>query len=97
MSFTLELFDTPRIAKVLNECHRVLRKGGRLVVVGMSKEGRAGLAVKAFEWAHRHFPGILDCRPIFVRRALESAGFRIEDVKLEHIWVPIEIVLGRKD
>ena len=96
MCFTLELFDTPDIPKVLTECKRVLRTGGRIVVVAVSKEGKEGLIIQAFEWTHRHFPNLMDCRPIYTRRALQATGFVIDDVRIESMWVPVEIVRARK-
>jgi ubiquinone/menaquinone biosynthesis C-methylase UbiE len=96
MSFTLELFDTPEIPKVLKECKRVLRAGGRIVVVGMSKKGKHEPLIGVFEWAHRHFPNFIDCRPIYVRQALEHAGFKIQDALMKHMWIPVEIILGVK-
>ena len=71
-----------------------LKPHGRLVVVAISKEGPQGLVMKAFEWTHRHFPNLMDCRPIFVRRALEAAEFVIDSASVETMWVPVEIVLG---
>jgi len=96
MCFTLELFDTPEIPRVLAQCHRVLRPGGRIVAAAVSKRVEHGLVLRAFEWTHRHFPNLLDCRPIYARRALEAAGFVIEDSRVESMWVPVEIVRGRK-
>jgi ubiquinone/menaquinone biosynthesis C-methylase UbiE len=96
MCFTLELFDTPDIPLALAQCKRVLRPGGRLVVVTVSKEGPQGLVIRAFEWTHRHFPNLMDCRPIYARRALEAAGFVIEDYSVQTMWVPVEIVRGGK-
>jgi demethylmenaquinone methyltransferase/2-methoxy-6-polyprenyl-1,4-benzoquinol methylase len=96
MCFTLELFDTPDIPRVLAQCQRVLRPGGRLVVAAVSKEGEQGLVVCAFEWTHRHFPNLLDCRPIRARQALEAQGFSIEQSRVESMWVPVEIVRGKK-
>ncbi len=95
-SFTLELFDTPEIAEVLHECKRVLRPAGRIVVVGMSKEGTGEPLISAFEWGHKHFPNFLDCRPIFVREALEQAGFKIQKALKRRMWIPVEIILGVK-
>ncbi len=92
MCFALELFDTPQIPRVLAQCQRVLRPGGRIVVASVSKETKHGLVVRAYEWTHQHFPNLLDCRPIYVRRSLQAQGFAIEEARLEFMWVPVEIV-----
>jgi demethylmenaquinone methyltransferase/2-methoxy-6-polyprenyl-1,4-benzoquinol methylase len=96
MSFTLELFDTPAMSTVLAECRRVLRPGGRLVVVGLSKDGPPGLVMEAFQWTHQHFPNLLDCRPIYVARACAGANLQVKEVLHRRMWVPVEIVLAAK-
>ena len=97
MSFTLELFDNPEIPLVLQECHRILKPGGRLAVVSMTKTNPPGVAVRMYEWFHEHMPDYADCRPIFARRALEESGFEIQDVSLSSMWgLPVEIALGKK-
>ena len=95
MSFTLELFDTPEIRNVLLECRRILKPEGRIVVVGMSKGDGEGPLLRIFQWTHRHFPGLMDCRPIYVRRAIEAAGFVVEQATVTRMWIPVEIVLGK--
>jgi len=96
MSFTLELFDTPEIPLVLAECKRVLKFGGRIVVIGMSRVMPEGMVMELFEWTHRHFPNYLDCRPILVQRAIEDSGFYVCDSKLMKMWIYVELVCGVK-
>ena len=96
MSFTLELFDTPEIPKVLAECWRVLRPGGRLGAVAMSAEGQKNLMTRLYEWANKQWPALVDCRPIHAQAAVKAAGFTITEARWMKMWgLPVEIVLGQ--
>ena len=80
--------------KALAECRRVLQPGGRIVVVSLSKKDPPSLALEVFQWTHQHFPNLLDCRLIYPRRALEAAGFVIDESRQARMWVPVEIVMA---
>jgi ubiquinone/menaquinone biosynthesis C-methylase UbiE len=99
-SFTLELFSDEDIPKVLAEARRVLKPGGRVGVVSMAKV-RAGQQESALErtyvWMHRHFPHIVDCRPIDTEGVLTTAGFKVSSVQDLEIWtMPVRVVVGKK-
>ncbi len=97
MSFVLELFDTPEIPHVLSECYRVLKRGGRVCVVSLSKAGPSTWMRNLYEWGHERFPSVLDCRPIFVQKALEAAGLQPRDASRTSLWgLPVEIVVAGK-
>lgn len=74
MSFTLELLDA-EISLVLAEIRRVLRRKGRLSVVAMATSEHGGAMIGLYQWMHRHWPHIVDCRPIDVLGVLRGAGF----------------------
>ena len=95
---TLELFDTPDIPRVLHEIKRVLKPGGRLGVVSLSRQGREDSKfLKFYEWLHQRFPKYASCRPIYVEHSVEEAGYEIEkngELLLGRLF-PMRIVIAR--
>ena len=95
---TLELFDTPDIPTVLNEIKRVLKPTGRLGVTSLTKKGKEGsLFIRFYEWLHQKIPKYANCRPIYVEKSVEDAGYQIiksEEFTLLKI-VPWRIVVAR--
>ncbi len=96
MSFTLELFDTPEIPKVLEEVKRVLRPAGRLGVVSMSREDGGSTLMRLYEWVHMKWPKYVDCRPIYLEASLIEAGYKIESKQKGRLigLLPWEIVVA---
>ncbi len=98
MSFTLELFDTPEIPRLLAEVKRVLKPRGRVGVASMSKENGESLLLRFYEWAHRKWPIYVDCRPIYLEQLLRDAGYEIiKKKKVKLFSLPGEIVVAMKE
>jgi len=97
MSFALELLDVHDMQRSLAECRRVLKPGGgRLCIVGMTKQIARGRMVAFYEWCHRNFPRTVDCRPIYVEQAMTAAGFLVEVCEVMPMYgLGVEVVLAR--
>jgi demethylmenaquinone methyltransferase/2-methoxy-6-polyprenyl-1,4-benzoquinol methylase len=98
-SYMLDLIDTPGISCVLQEFKRVLKPGGRLVIVNMSKGDSRSSTMKLYEWLYRRSPSLFGgCRPVVIEPFLKA--FKFQHVKKECILVghviPSEIVWGEK-
>jgi ubiquinone/menaquinone biosynthesis C-methylase UbiE len=77
-TYTFEVLPEADILAVIDECHRVLRHGGRLVAVNLT-EGEGADAAMTDDWKRRYtedpefFGG---ARPLLLQSTLEARGFR---------------------
>ena len=81
---------------ILSEFRRVLRKGGRIVLVNMTKGSRWFNAV--WKWLYKIRPSLLGgCRGIELKPYLEEVGF--EKIRREYVsqmLFPSEVIYGVK-
>jgi demethylmenaquinone methyltransferase/2-methoxy-6-polyprenyl-1,4-benzoquinol methylase len=95
MSFTLELFNTPEIPKVLNEIKRVLKPNGRLGVASMSRDNGKSAMLRLYEWVHKKWPKYADCRPIYLELSLREVGLKLsKKEKVKVFGLPCEIIVA---
>ena len=95
LAFTLELFNTPDIPRVLEEVKRILKPEGRIAVTSLSKITGESLMVHLYEWVHTKWPEYADCRPIFLEESIKEAGYNIKSSQIVTLFgLPVEIVIA---
>ena len=105
ISFVLDLLPQEDISKALAEAKRVVKPGGRLIIVSMTKQG-GGIYRAArwlYEWMYYKWPTILgyrtSCRPLYIEHDVARAGLSITQYKLTSIlgfMFPIAVLEARK-
>jgi demethylmenaquinone methyltransferase/2-methoxy-6-polyprenyl-1,4-benzoquinol methylase len=97
LTFTLELFPDAEMADVLRECRRVVRHGGRLAVLSLSRRARPGPIGELYMRLQARFPKAFDCRFVAAEEAIEVAGWHVVASLPVSVWsLPAEIVLAEK-
>ncbi len=97
VSFTLELFDAPERAELLQEVRRVLAPDGRVAVAAASGVPR-GPVVRMYESLNDLAPTLVESRPIDTSAVLARAGFSI--VRTDRVrapLVPVDVIIARCD
>ena len=96
-SFALELLEAHELPIVLHECQRVLKAGGRICVVSLSKKGKGNKTMASlYQSAYRFFPNLAG-HPHLIQKALEEARFQTLDATQLSVWgLQVEIVVAQK-
>jgi len=94
--YFLDLLSLEDIQIVLGEFRRVLRPGGRLVVVTMAEGSR--LLMVPWKWLYRRSPRLLGgCRPLHAASLLGEAGFEgVVTERIVQLGFASEVLAARK-
>jgi demethylmenaquinone methyltransferase/2-methoxy-6-polyprenyl-1,4-benzoquinol methylase len=98
--YMLDLIPERDMPDILNEFHRVLKPGGRMILLNMSKENtetntlREAIYSTLPAWFVLYFLG--GCRPVLMEEAVNKAGFEKTTRTFLDGRFPSEIVLAAK-
>jgi demethylmenaquinone methyltransferase/2-methoxy-6-polyprenyl-1,4-benzoquinol methylase len=93
-SYMMDLVPLADQPVVLGEFRRVLREGGRLVVVSMTKTSQS---VTLYERMYRRAPYLFGgCRPVLMQEPIEAAGFRDLTRQTISLPLPSEVIVARR-
>lgn len=95
-NYMFDLIPFDEMDKILNEFHRGLKKGGKLVLVNMTKGKRFGSGI--YDRLHRISPKVMGgCRGIQLSDRLKQHGFKLS-VREYHqqLLFPSEVILAYK-
>lgn len=95
-SYMFDLVPFAEMDRILGEFRRVLKPGGRLVLVNMTR-GR-GIGGGIYDWVYRLFPRVMGgCRGVALSERLERQGFRVEKREyVRQLLFPSEVILAFK-
>lgn len=95
-NYMFDLMTLENIDRALEEFKRVLKPGGRLVLVNMTKGEKHGSCI--YERIYRAFPALMGgCRGVVLSGRLERHGFKVVTREYyQQMLFPSEVVLASK-
>lgn len=95
-SYMFDLLSFEDMDTALREFKRVLKSGGRLILVNMT--AGASFGSKLYEFIYRVSPKLMGgCRGVRLAGKLEQHGFAIESREIcQQMLLPSEVILARK-
>lgn len=95
-NYMFDLIPFGDMARVLREFKRVLRSGGRLVLVNMTEGERFGS--RLYDWVYSVSPRTMGgCRGVNLASRLEEQGFRVVTREYhQQMLFPSEVILSQK-